>query len=58
MTTMGSPFDAVMIETGKGNKGGQGEGQEGMLVSHVEKLFYGVAAQSRRREGMRNCIPA
>lgn len=48
MTTMGSPFDAVMIETGKRNKGGQGEGQEGMFVSHVEKLFYGVAAQSRR----------
>jgi len=31
MTTMGSPFDAVMIEAGKGNEGGQGGGQEECL---------------------------
>jgi len=49
MITMGSPFDAVMIEMGRGNEGGeQGTGQEGMFVSHVEKRLLCVAAQSER----------
>ena len=31
---------AVMIEMGRENEGEQGEGQQGMFVSHVEKRLY------------------